>query len=403
MTARISYDIDSLKQELYDLEEEGATQFSNDIKYYFENVVNFNDIPGDKTEKLRIAIDNLELTDSFSEDGSEELQKWAAFLCDEAHFDVEVDEVKDFYTQGSGKILSKKEMTTKFSIDLGYKLLNLEEIAKKIGASTHSVIKNVFKLHERMPQMAMRLARSKIDEKFYFLTFYVLDKFAGYAEKDRESNLNAYIQDFIDNDVKGSLDEEIILEAAKKYCKFRVGCNWFIKNYPKIIQHENKIKELIYTGFERNKKFEEQFKFLINNNGHIVEYFESIIATSGLPNDLEYFYSKPFAKDDFTNILTSAQDSPFGHQEMFDGLESADSGDEIDDGLNYNISDGVNSKSDSTKINANSSASVIIGTMISKCKKIVNGSIVVDKISEMQINDGVEALEDLKKILVPLK
>jgi len=383
----MSYDKDDLIADLIDFEPTDATEVAADIRDYLESIDFEQFRASNKDVNLRWIKDNLNLPGYFDESTNDNINKLADVLLEEIFLDDEMVEIKKFFSDGDCQIRSKNVMAVKFTIDLGKKLISIQQRVFKIGVKTwESFVDEFFGIKLRTVNVAMLLARSNIDEKYYYLTAGVLENFASYAKKENNISINNFIKKFIETETNEALDDEEIKNYAKKYCEFRR----FHNKLPQSVKvDESLVKASIYANAVVNDKTIEDLKKISESGGDCGKYFEHLVANRSRPKEIGQFLAKKDIQDNQENVGNSIENeltSP-------DRLEVED----IDVGAEK-VEEEVLGE---TRLSSNSSISLIIGTLICKCENIVTGAIECDAISSRQITDGIDALNKLSQYWHP--
>lgn len=225
----MTYDKDDLIEELIGFEPDYSENISKDIKEYLEGI-DFKQFKiNSHSSNVKWVVDNLNLTDYFSDESKEVVNKFVEILLEEIFLDDDIQDMKAFFSAGSGQIQSKNILSVKFTIELGARLVKIQKRIQNLGKQWEKFVEENFRLKLRTVNVAMLLARSNIDQKYYYLTAGVLECFASYAKNEKNVKINEFIEKFIISETNASTDEDEIKEFAKKYCKFRTFYNKLLK------------------------------------------------------------------------------------------------------------------------------------------------------------------------------
>ena len=386
----MEYNKNDLIEDLIDFIPENSSEISEDIKEYLESIDFKQFRTNTNSSNMRWVIDNLKLDDYFSDKTKENINDVANLLLEEIYLDYDIEDMKAFFSAGSGQIQSKNILSVKFTIELGTKLIKIQKKIQNLGKQWEKFVEENFKLKLRTVNVAMLLARSDINEKYYYLTAGVLECFASYAKKEKNFDINEFIEKFIATETNDSIDEEEIKDFAKKYCKFRTFYNKLLK---KVVVDENIVKASAYGNATLDDKVIEDVERIFNQNGNCEEYFRQLTANRIRPKDISKFIEEDNVSiaqvDDHEDV--EPEESIAECQDLQDCQENSDANqDETDQ-----------NDSTDTKLSFSSSISSIIGTLISKCEKIISKEIFSDKISDRQIKDGIDALIKLSDYWYP--
>lgn len=385
------YEKNNLIEDLIDFVPANSSEIPEDIKEYLESI-DFKQFKiNTASSNVRWVIDNLKLKDYFSDETEENINGVANLLLEEIFLDDDIQDMKDFFSAGSGEIQSKNVLSVKFTIELGAKLINIQKRIQNLGKQWEKFVEENFKLKLRTVNVAMLLARSYIDEKYYYLTAGVLECFASYAKNEGNVKINEFIENFIISETNTSTDEDEIKEFAKKYCKFRTFYNKLSK---KVNVDENVVKASAYGNAILDDKVIEDVEKIFNQNGDCEEYFRQLTANRIRPKDINIFIEN-------TNVSTFQNDNDENVESEKNISEHQDCQDCQNDSDN-NRDETSQIDSIDTKLSSNSSISNIIGTLISKCEKIISKELLCDMISERQIKDGIDALNKLSNYWYPV-
>ncbi|MEL7639697.1 MAG: hypothetical protein AAGU21_08645 [Solidesulfovibrio sp.] len=386
----MAYDKKDLIEELIDLEPDYSESVSDDIKECLESI-DFKQLKINTTDNnVRWVVDNLKLNDYFSDETKETINKVANLLLEEIFLDDDIEEMKAFFSAGSGQIQSKNILSVKFTIELGTKLVRIQKRIQNLGKPWEKFVEENFKLKLRTVNVAMLLARAHIDEKYYYLTAGVLECFASYARNEKNAKINEFIEKFIISETNASTDEDEIKEFAKKYCKFRTFYNKLLK---KVVVDENLVKASAYGNAILDDKVIEDVEKIFNQNGNCDEYFRQLTANRIRPKDIS-----KFIEEDNASIAQVDDNEDVGPEESIAECQDLQDCQEYSD-VNQDETD--QNDSTDTKLSFSSSISSIIGTLISKCEKITSEELASDKIAERQIKDGIDALNKLSDYWYP--
>ncbi|MEL7641827.1 MAG: hypothetical protein AAGU21_19505 [Solidesulfovibrio sp.] len=386
----MEYNKNDLIEDLIDFIPENSSEISEDIKEYLDSIDFKQFRTNTDSSNVRWVIDNLKLDDYFSDETKENINDVANLLLEEIFLDDDIQDMKAFFSAGSRQIQSKNILSVKFTIELGSKLVRIQKRIQNLKKPWEKFVEENFKLKLRTVNVAMLLARAHIDEKYYYLTAGVLECFASYARNEKNVKINEFIENFITTETNASTDEEEIKEIAKKYCKFRTFYN---KLSIKVKVDQNVVKASIYGNSTLDDKIIEDVVKIHDQNGDCEEYFRQLTANRIRPKDISIFIGN-------ANTLTLQIDNDENLESGENIAENLDCQDCQDDS-DVNLGETSQSDSIDTKLSSSSSISSIIGTLISKCEKIISKEILSDKISDRQIKDGIDALIKLSDYWYP--
>lgn len=386
----MTYDKDDLIEELIGFEPDYSENVSEDIKEYLEGI-DFKQFKiNSHSSNVKWVVDNLNITDYFSDESKEVVNKFVEILLEEIFLDDDIQDMKAFFSAGSGQIQSKNILSVKFTIELGARLVKIQKRIQNLGKQWEKFVEENFKLKLRTVNVAMLLARSNIDEKYYYLTAGVLECFASYAKNEKNVKINEFIEKFIISETNASTDEDEIKEFAKKYCKFRTFYNKLLK---KVNVDESLVKASAYGNAILDDKVIEDVEKIFNQNGNCEEYFRQLTANRIRPKDIS-----KFIEEDNLSITQVDDNEDVESEESIVEYQDFQDCQEVSEG---NKRETDQNDSIDTKLSISSSISSIIGTLISKCEKITSEELASDKIAERQIKDGIDALNKLSDYWYP--
>ena len=333
----------------------------------------------------------LAVEEYFDENEIVLLKKYADFIFNELEVDDEIEKTNLFYSVGLNSQYNKAALYVNFTIEWGNKLLLIKDKAKKADLLWEKTVTEKLKLKLRTVNIAMRLAKSSIDKKYYYLTSDVLNELVS-AAKENSIDINNFIEQFSKNEVSEQDNEDELKSRAKKYCLFRK----FYKELKKITNvNKNLVKDVFYSDIVLGEKSLEHVKRITDNFGDTESYFKYILSTSRIPNSLEDFLLTPFTQDFLSPLPYDQAEVKFFPEHLVSTSKLIpDAIDETNSNTNQ-----VSVFESTCQINysENKSISLLLGTVITKCSNIISEKLIADKISINQINDTIDALKNLKK------